>query len=223
MRATGRKTTGMGCVCSGCIGLLFRLDALRPVHRAVRRLQRLRDGTAVVGPHGDPDAHATGSSGSATVRRAVPPPRPTAAELTALAEVWNRSEILRHNGMRVAFEPDRVVVELPEVRAEHLGGLGTSAVNGMVLAGLFDLAVGSTVVLVNPRRRSATVQLSMSFERAVFGRSVRCEAWVDRAGQRTLFASARILDEQGQVCARCQAVVAISRQSLDEPQGAPGG
>ena len=151
------------------------------------------------------------------------PPRPTTAELTALAELWNRSEVLRHHGMRVAFQPDRVVVELPEVRPEHRGGLGTSAVNGMVLAGLFDLAVGSTVVLLDPRRRSATVQLSMNFERAVFGASARCEAWIDRAGQRTLFASARILDEQGQVCARCQAVVAVSRQALDEPQGAPGG
>jgi acyl-coenzyme A thioesterase PaaI-like protein len=93
----------------------------------------------------------------------------------------------------------------------------------MVLAGLFDLAVGSTVMLVDPRRRSATMQLSMNFERAVFGRSVRCEAWIDRQGQRTLFASARILDDQGQVCARCQAVVAVSRQALDAPQGAPGG
>ena len=54
--------------------------------------------------------------------------------------------------MRVSFEPDRVVVELPEVRAEHRGGLGTAAVNGLVLAGLFDLAVGSTVVLLDPRR-----------------------------------------------------------------------
>jgi len=150
-------------------------------------------------------------------------PRPTAAELNAVAELWNRSEVLRHQGMRVAFEPDRVVVELPEVRPEHLGGLGTSAVNGLVLAGLFDLALGSTVVLLDPRRRSATMQLSMSFERAVFGRSARCEAWIDRAGQRTIFSSARILDEQGQVCARCQAVVSVSRQVQDEPQGMPGG
>ncbi|MGZ6059645.1 MAG: PaaI family thioesterase [Myxococcaceae bacterium] len=151
------------------------------------------------------------------------PPRPTVEELTALAAVWNQSEILRHQGMRVSFEPDRVVVELPEVRAEHRGGLGTAAVNGLVLAGLFDLAVGSTVVLLDPRRRSATVQLSMSFERAVFGASARCEARIDRAGQRTLFASARILDAEGQVCARCQAVVAVSRQVLEGPQGAPGG
>ncbi len=160
---------------------------------------------------------------SGTVCRAVPPPRPTAAELDAVADLWNRSEVLRHQGMRVHFEPDRVVVELPEVRPEHLGGLGTSAVNGLVLAGLFDLALGSTVVLVDPRRRSATMQLSMSFERAVFGRTARCEAWIDRAGQRTLFSSARILDEQGQVCARCQAVVAVSRQVQDEPLGMPSG
>jgi acyl-coenzyme A thioesterase PaaI-like protein len=153
----------------------------------------------------------------------VRPPRPTVEELTALAAVWNQSAILRHQGMRVSFEPDRVVVELPEVRAEHRGGLGTAAVNGLVLAGLFDLAVGSTVVLLDPRRRSATVQLSMSFERAVFGASARCEARIDRAGQRTLFASARILDAEGQVCARCQAVVAVSRQVLEGPQGAPGG
>ena len=153
----------------------------------------------------------------------MPSPRPTADELTRLASLWNQSEVLRNLGLRIGFQPDRVVVDLPEVRAEHLGGLGTSAVNGLVLSGMFDLAVGSTVVLVDPRRRSATVQLSMSFERAVFGRSARCEAWVDRAGQRTLFASARILDEQGQVCARCQGVVAVSRQTLEGPQLNPGG
>ena len=107
------------------------------------------------------------------------------------------------------------MVELPEVRAEHRGGLGTAAVNGLVLAGLFDLAVGSTVVLLDPRRRSATVQLSMSFERAVFGSSARCEAWIDRAGQRTLFASARILDAEGQV------VRPVPGGGGDEPAG-PG-
>lgn len=151
------------------------------------------------------------------------PPRPTPDELARIAAAWNQSAILRHQGMHITFEPDRVVVELPEIRPEHQGGLGTSAVNGLLLAGLFDVGVGSTIVLVDPHRRSATVQLSMSFERAVFGRRARCEAWIDRLGQRTLFASAHIVDEQGQVCARCQAVVAISRESSPEPLGAPGG
>ena len=151
------------------------------------------------------------------------PPRPTAAELTALAEAWNRSEVLRHLGLRIRFEPTRVVVDLPQVRDEHRGGLGTSAVNGLVLAGMFDLALGSTVVLVDPHRRSATVQLSMSFERAVSGNSARCEAVIDRLGQRMIFASARILDERGEPCARCQAVVAMSRQPAEGPLGTPSG
>jgi acyl-coenzyme A thioesterase PaaI-like protein len=149
--------------------------------------------------------------------------RPTEEELEALARLWNESQILRHLGLRIRFEAHRVLVDLPEVRAEHRGGLGTSAVNGLVLAGMFDLALGSTVVLVHPHRRSATVQLSMSFERPVFGTSARCEAVIDRRGQRTLFASGRILDERGEVCARCQAVVAVSRQPADGPADGPSG
>jgi acyl-coenzyme A thioesterase PaaI-like protein len=149
--------------------------------------------------------------------------RPTPEELDAVARLWNESQILRHLGLRIRFEPSKVVVELPEVRPEHLGGLGTTAVNGLVLAGMFDLALGSTVVLVDPHRRSATVQLSMSFERAVSGNSARCEAVIDRVGQRTLFASARILDEKGGICARCQAVVAMSRQPADGPASTPSG
>ena len=54
----------------------------------------------------------------------------------------------------------------PRGATEHLGGLGTSAVNGMVLAGLFDLAVGSTVVRVDSqaaqRHRAAVDELRAS-------------------------------------------------------------
>src|SRR5262249_59964259 len=121
--------------------------------------------------------------------------------LAAGARLCNESQTPGRVGLRVRFEPAQGVVELPEVRPEHQGGLGTAAVNGLVLAGMFDLALGSTVVLVDPRRRSATVQLSMSFERAVSGRSARCEAVIDRVGPRTLFASGRILDAAGQASA----------------------
>ena len=86
--------------------------------------------------------------------------------------------------------------------------------NGGVLSALFDLVTGCTALLVDARRRSATVQLSMSFERPVFGNSVRAEARITNLGSRTLFASAP-LDEKGQPCAHCQAVVAIGRAGAD--------
>ncbi len=139
-------------------------------------------------------------------------PSPTLEELARAAEFLNQSAPLAHAGIRVSFPAtDLVVAEIPTVRDEHRGGLGSSAVNGGVLAALFDLVTGCTSLLVAPGRRSATVQLSMSFERPVFGDTVRAEARVDSLGRRTLFASARLLDGRGQVCARCQTVVALAR------------
>jgi uncharacterized protein (TIGR00369 family) len=141
---------------------------------------------------------------------------PSLENLARTAELFNRSTPLAHAGFRLSFpSTDLAVAELPEVRAEHRGGLGTSAVNGGVLSALFDLVTGCTALLLDARRRSATVQLSMSFERPVFGNSVRAEAHITNLGRRTLFASARILDEKGQPCAHCQAVVAIARAGAD--------
>jgi uncharacterized protein (TIGR00369 family) len=137
-------------------------------------------------------------------------------ELAGTAELFNRSTALVHAGFRLSFPSTELVVgEIPEVREEHRGGLGTGAVNGGVLAALFDFVTGCTALLVDARRRSATVQLSMSFERPVFGNSVRAEARITSLGRRTLFASARILDEKGHPCAHCQAVVAMARTDAD--------
>ena len=137
---------------------------------------------------------------------------PSLEELAQAAEVLNRSAPLAHAGIRLSFPTtDLVAVEIPEVRPEHRGGLGTSAVNGGVLAAVFDLVTGCTALLVEVGRRTATVQLSMSFERPVLGDSLRAEARIDTQGQRTLFVSAKIFDARGQACARCQAVVALAR------------
>jgi uncharacterized protein (TIGR00369 family) len=139
-------------------------------------------------------------------------PTPTLEDLARAAEFLNHSAPLAHAGIRLSFPAtDLVVAEIPEVRAEHRGGLGTSAVNGGVLAAVFDLVTGCTALLVEVGRRTATVQLSMSFERPVLGDSLRAEARIDTQGQRTLFVSAKIFDARGQACARCQAVVALAR------------
>ena len=119
--------------------------------------------------------------------------------------------ILERYGNGGFAAPYVVVVTLPEVRPEHRGGLGTAAINGGVIAAMFDFAIGCTPALKDPTRRAATMQLSMSFERPLVGESVRAEATIDSAGSSTLFASARMYDAQGQVCARCQGVVKVSQ------------
>jgi uncharacterized protein (TIGR00369 family) len=141
-------------------------------------------------------------------------PSPTREQLERYAAHFNKSRSLNYFKLKLTFpELDLVRVELPVVADEHRGGLGTTAVNGGVLAAIFDLAIGCTPALLDPRRRSATVQLSMSFEQAVMGDSLVAEARVDKAGSSTLFSSARILDSRGVVCARCQGVVRMSKES----------
>ncbi|WP_434388031.1 PaaI family thioesterase [Melittangium boletus] len=137
---------------------------------------------------------------------------PTQEQLDRFAEQFNQSATMRHFNTRLSFpEGKKVVIAIPELRPEHRGGLGTDAVNGGILAALFDLAIGCTPALRDPSRRAATMQLSMSFERPVRGDSARVEATIDTAGTSSLFASARVYDAEGTVCARCQGVVKLSK------------
>lgn len=120
--------------------------------------------------------------------------------------------MLQAFGVTISFPEgtDRVRAEIT-VSDIHAGGLGSrSAVNGGILAALFDLALGCAPALVDPDRRSATMQLSMSFEQPTTGPVVAAEAWVDRAGRNTVFASAHILNGEGEVTARAQGVVKLS-------------
>ena len=146
----------------------------------------------------------------------------TADQLTTLAQAWNASAIVAHLGFSIAYEEaSRVVVTLSPVRPEHRGGLGTDAINGGVLAGMFDFAVGCTSALAPPLRRSATISLSITFERGVRGDSARCEAWVERAARTLVFVSSRILDGEGTVCARCNGIVSLGPElSLEDWTGA---
>lgn len=138
-------------------------------------------------------------------------PRPTAEQLKRYSEQFNQSATLSHFGVQVTF-PDADTVEcvIAQIKPEQRGGLGADAINGGVLAAMFDLAIGCTPALVDPTRRSATVQLSINFMRAVRGNRLVARAKIDRAGDVLLFASAQILDEKGTVCATCTGMSRLS-------------
>jgi acyl-coenzyme A thioesterase PaaI-like protein len=140
------------------------------------------------------------------------PSLPSTEFLARYAREFNKSSTLRYFGVQIAF-PDQRTIEarVDTIMPEHRGGLGTSAVNGGVLAAIFDLVIGCTSALFDPTRRSATMHLSMSFERPVFGDSLRAEGRIDSAGSSVLFSSARMFDGDGVECARCQGLVRVSR------------
>jgi uncharacterized protein (TIGR00369 family) len=139
------------------------------------------------------------------------PAYPTVDSLRALAELWNASASMKHFGARLEFtRVDRVRAVIDPVLPVHRGGLGTEAINGVVLAGLFDLVIGTVGWLARPESRSATVTLAMSFFRPTRGDRVFAEARLIRSGLNLIFASAEICDAEGRVTARCDGTCAIA-------------
>lgn len=148
----------------------------------------------------------------------------TLEALRALADSWNSGPPMRHLGARLEFDRiDRVRAVLEPVQPYHRGGIGTDAVNGVVLAGLFDLAIGTVGWLTRPDTRSATVSLGMTFLRPTRGNRVVVEARLLRAGTNLTFASAEIFDEAGQVTARCDGTVAVALGRYEKFPGMRGG
>ena len=144
------------------------------------------------------------------------PAYPTLESLRTLGEMWNGSPSMRHFGARLEFDRvDRVRGVIDPVTNVHRGGLGTDAVNGVVLAGLFDLVIGTVGWLARPDTRSATVNLAMTFFRPTRGDRVVAEARLVRSGLNLVFASAEIFDGVGRVTARCDGTCAIALGKSD--------
>lgn len=140
----------------------------------------------------------------------------TLAALKALAESWNDSPPMRQLGARLDFNRiDRVRAVLDPVQPFHRGGMGTDAVNGAVLAGLFDLAIGTVGWLSRPDTRSGTVSLSMLFFKPTRGERISVEGWLLRSGTNLIFATAQILDGNGEVTARCDGTVAVAHGKFE--------
>jgi uncharacterized protein (TIGR00369 family) len=147
----------------------------------------------------------------------------TLEALRAFAEKWNGSLPMRHFGARLEFERvDRVRAVIDPVSPFHRGGMGTDAISGVVLAGLFDLTIGTVGWLSRPDARTATVHLAMSFIRPTRGERVIAEARRIRSGVNLIFASAEVFDSAGEITARCDGTCAVVFGDRSESSAPPG-
>ena len=120
----------------------------------------------------------------------------TLESLRALAATWNDSPPMHRIGARLEFDRvDRVRAVIDPVMPYHRGGMGTDAVNGPVLAGLFDLVIGTVGWLSRPDSRSATVTLSMTFLRPTRGDRVLVEVAPRLAEELTGERDVAVVDE----------------------------
>jgi acyl-coenzyme A thioesterase PaaI-like protein len=133
------------------------------------------------------------------------------SERVEFEQRWNDHPGMLHLGARVDLSvPGEVRCIVDPIRPEHRGGLQTDAVNGAVIAGIFDLVIGLSGYVHTRGRRAGVAQLSVQFLRPVNGRRFETVARAARVGINLVFSTAELHDERGVICARCDGIVAVS-------------
>ena len=158
---------------------------------------------------------------------------PISGELSAderkrIEDRWNVLPAMRYLGARVDLsDPALVRLVVDPVQPHHRGGLGTEAVNGVVMAGLFDLAIGLVAHFTALQQRVGTVQLNVQYMRPVHGSRFDVRGRLVRRGRTLVFATADLVDQEGTVCAKCDgmsrssAMRPASRSRCNAHRGAP--
>jgi len=133
------------------------------------------------------------------------------AELSAFLLKFNELDFAKAFGVQVTLiDEAHVRSVIDPLRETHRGGIQSSAVNGGVMASMFDLALGMPGLLrAQPDQRAATVQLSMSFMKAVRGDRIEVTSWIARAGAGLVFTEAELRDGSGEICASALGVVRV--------------
>lgn len=135
------------------------------------------------------------------------------SERTRFAAGFNALPAMQHFGATLSLADSRLVrVDLDAVKSHHRGGLGTHAVNGAVIAGLFDCALGVAGVLQLPDQRTGTVELSIKLLRPVLGETVEIFGAAIKRSQQIVFTESELFSG-GRLCALATGIVAVASSS----------
>lgn len=131
---------------------------------------------------------------------------------TELAKRWNAHLGVQRMGVRleiVSREELRGVVD--PLEPHHRGGMGTPAVNGPIIAAVFDLVTGLTGYLQAPGQRVGVAQLNIQFLRPVLGSRFEVIGRPQKTGKSLVFVASELVDETGVVCATADGIVSVSQ------------
>jgi uncharacterized protein (TIGR00369 family) len=138
----------------------------------------------------------------------------TEAQRAEMAAQWNQHPGMKHMGATLDLSiPGIVRATIDPLKPYHRGGLRTDAVNGAVIAGMFDLVIGLAGYLHTRGRRAGVAQLSIQFLRPAEGDRLHVTGWPTRVGHNLVFAAAELRDGHGRVCAVCNGMVAVSSRA----------
>ena len=127
----------------------------------------------------------------------------------AVAQAFNQSPQLAGFGIRAEIvDPLRPRVILDPVTDAHRGGVGSTAVNGAVIAAMFDLAIGLLGVRFWLEGLAATATLNIQYLRPALADSVVVEAECGEVTARRIFGTAKLIGPDGTVFAQAQGSLA---------------
>ncbi len=122
-------------------------------------------------------------------------------------------------GLRIVEAVDGQSTIVLDVQFHHRGGGGTDAVNGGIVAYMFDGLLGSAVRSVWTENvvTQVTITLNIQYLRMIKAKKqIVGHARVTRRGATTMFADGEILDEEGNVCAKCTGIYRLFRKREGE-------
>jgi acyl-coenzyme A thioesterase PaaI-like protein len=142
--------------------------------------------------------------------RALEMPR-SQAERLAWQDRFNLLPASAQFGFKVDLSDSHIVqVVLDELKPYHRGGLGTPAVNGAVISGMFDIGFGLAGTQQFPDRPTGTVDLSLKLMRPTLGPQVILYAWSTVRRTHVVYVEAQLHDSTSGLCALGSGIVAVS-------------
>lgn len=135
-------------------------------------------------------------------------------ERKKIEDSWNNNHMLLFLGLKLDLSSEHQVKGVIEpLQSFHRGGLGTEAVNGVIMSGLFDLLTGLVGIVNSNNHRTGTVQLNITFLKPLKGNKLVIIGKLLKSGKSLVFSRSEIYDEQDNLCASCDGICSIDFSS----------
>ncbi len=124
----------------------------------------------------------------------------------------NALPVLTHMGAELDLSHPAIVrLKLVRQMDAHMGGLGTTALNGAVIAGMIDCGISTAGILQFRGRTCGTVHLSIDLMKPVRAAHPTLECRVVRRTDSLAFVEARLLGPDGGIHAQASGIVSLAR------------
>ncbi len=117
-------------------------------------------------------------------------------------DIFNKSIQLKAMGATIDLsDPKAPRASIAELMPEHGGGIGSSAVNGGVIASVAELALGLLGLCYFKEGMTATAQLTVHYLKPFRTESLNAVALTQRVVGNRIFGTVELSNDKGEVCA----------------------